>query len=138
MNILLLPSIRKRGGKVILNYKHWYPENTEINTHCDEYETDVEDVEQLKKMFSALNFKKLVTVEKEREVYNYNDEFEIGLDIVRELGYFIEIETMKNFGSVEKAREKLFEFAKSIGIDTSKPDKRGYPYLLMEKKKLIK
>lgn len=127
-------SIRKRGDKAILNYKHWYPENVEIATHCDEFETEIKNPDQLEKIFSVLNFKKLITVEKEREVYIHNDEFEIALDTVKELGHFIEIEAMKDFGSVEATREKLFEFAKYLGIDISKTDKRGYPFLLMKKR----
>lgn len=130
-------SIRKRGDKIILNYKHFYPENVETFTHCDEFETEIKNPEQLNKIFSILNLKKLITVEKEREIYA-NDEFEIALDKVKELGYFIEIEAIKDLGTVEKTREKLFEFAKNLKIDISKTDKRGYPFLLMEKKGLIK
>jgi len=130
-------SIRRRGEKVILNYKHFYPENFHTFTHCDEFETEITNLNQLNKIFSALNLKKLVTVEKEREIYK-NDEFEIALDKVKELGYFIEIEAIKDLGTVEETREKFFEFAGNLGIDTSKTDKRGYPYLLMEKKGLIK
>lgn len=131
-------SIRERAGKNILNYKHFHPENVEVTTHCDEYETLIDNPEQIEKIFSALDIKKLVTIEKEREVYIFKDEFEIALDTVKELGNFIEIETIKDFGSVEEARKKLNEFAKSFGIDASKFDKRGYPYLLMKKKGLIK
>lgn len=130
--------IRKRSNKVILTYKHYYPENAEITTYCDEFETEIKDKEQLEKIFSALDFKKLVTVEKEREVYVYNNEFEISLDIVKNLGYFIEIESMKDFGSVGTTRKKLSEWAKTLGIDISKTDKRGYPFLIMKKKGLIK
>ena len=63
--------------------------------------------------------------------------FEISLDSVKELGHFIEIEAMKDFGGVEATREKLFEFAKNLGVDTSNLDLRGYPYQLMKKKGLI-
>jgi predicted adenylyl cyclase CyaB len=132
-------SIRRRGDKNILNYKHWYLfGNSEVATHCDEFETEIKDSNQLKKIFSVLDFKKLVTVEKEREIYVYKDEFEISLDRVKELGHFIEIETIKNLGNIEETRKKLFEFAKDLEIDISKTDKRGYPYLLMKKKGLIK
>lgn len=130
--------IRKRGDKAILNYKHFHPDNAEVHTHCDEFEAEIKNPEGLKKIFSALNFKSLVTVDKEREAYNYGDEFEIALDIVKDLGYFIEIEMMKDFGSVEKARERLFRLAKLLGVDTSDPDLRGYPYLMMEKNGLVK
>jgi adenylate cyclase class IV len=60
------------------------------------------------------------------------------LDNVKELGFFIEIETIKDFDSVERAREKLFEFAQTLGIDTSNPDERGYAFLLMKKSGIIK
>lgn len=131
-------SIRKRGDKTILNYKHFIPEDAEVHTHCDEFETEIKNSEGLKKIFSAVNMKSLVTVDKEREVFIYNGEFEVALDIVKDLGYFIEIETMRDFGSVEEARKRLFELAKSLGVDTSNPDLRGYPYLMMEKKGLVR
>ncbi|MEW6295113.1 MAG: class IV adenylate cyclase [Candidatus Diapherotrites archaeon] len=132
-------SIRKRGNKAILNYKHWYyPKNSDSGTHCDEFETEISNPNQLKKIFSALDLKKLVKVEKQREVYLYKNEFEIALDKVRELGNFIEIETIKDFGNVKKAREKLFEFAGNLEIDISKIDKKGFPYLLMKRKGFLK
>lgn len=131
-------SIRIRDGKSVLNYKHWYyPENAESGTHCDEFKTQIENPDQLKKIFSALDFKKLVTVEKERELYIYNNEFEIALDLVKGLGHFIEIEAIKDFGSVEATREKLFEFAKTLGLDITKTDKKGYAFLMTKKKGLI-
>ena len=67
----------------------------------------------------------------------FQDEFEIGLDTVKDLGFFIEIESIKDFGSVEKTRKKIFEFAELLGIDHSR-ELRGYPFLLMKKKGLIK
>jgi adenylate cyclase class 2 len=130
-------SIRKRGDKAFLNYKHFYPEDGEVKTHCDEFETEIKNPEQLRKIFLALDFKELVTVEKKREIYIYDDKFEIAFDIVKDLGYFIEIEALKDFGGIKMTRERLFEFAKNLGIDISKICKRGYPYLLMEKKGLL-
>lgn len=131
-------SVRKRDDKTILNYKHYYPEDAETKTHCDEFEVEIKNLDEFKKIFSVLDFKKLVTVEKEREEYSYDDEFEIGLDTVKNLGNFIEIEAIKNLETVEKTREKLFEVAKNLGIDISKTEKVGYPYLMMKAKGLLK
>ena len=131
-------SIRKRGDKAILNYKHWYPENVETSTHCDEFEAEFKDAEKLRRIMSAINFRSLVTVEKEREMYVFEDIFEIAFDKVKGLGYFIEIEALKEFGSVEETRNKLFEFAKKLGIHVTEADKRGYPYALMKMKGWIK
>ena len=131
-------SIRERGGKAIFNYKHFYPENAETTTHCEEFETEISDAGRMNKIFSALNMKKLIVVEKERDVYIFKDEFEIALDSVKDLGKFIEIEALKDFGGVEKTRKRLLEFAGNLGIDASKADKRGYPFLLMKKNGLIR
>ncbi|MBW2982036.1 class IV adenylate cyclase [Candidatus Woesearchaeota archaeon] len=129
--------IGERGGKTILNYKHFYPEEVEVHTHCDELEFEG-DAEQLRKLFSALNFKTNIIIEKQRETYNYDDEFEIAFDKVKKLGHFIEIEALKHAENVEKTREKLFEFAKFLGIDIENSDNRGYPYLMMKLRKMIK
>lgn len=77
-------------------------------------------------------------MEKQRETYVFGSELEIALDAVDGLGYFIEIEAIKDHGSVEETRKKLFEFAAALGIDVSRADKRGYPFLLMKKNGLIK
>lgn len=130
-------SIRKRDGKTLLNYKHYYPEFAEFHTHADEFETEIKDEIQLKKIFDSLNFKSIATVEKEREVYNYNDEFEIELDFVKDLGNFVEIEAKKDFGSVTATRKRLLELARGFGLDVTKADKKGYPYLIMMKKGLL-
>ena len=107
-------SLRKRDSKAILNFKHWYPENTKYTTHCDEYETQIRDSNQLERILKALNFKKIVTVEKKRRVYNYQKKFEISLDIVKDLGYFVEVETIKDLGSVENAYKHILAFCKKL------------------------
>jgi adenylate cyclase class 2 len=131
-------SIRTRDDKAFLTYKHWHPHNSENQTHCDEYETVLSNPEQLERIFSVLNFRKLVTVEKTRELFVYNNELEIALDVVKDLGRFIEIEALKDFGGVEETRKRLIDFSARIGIPNPKMDKRGYPYELMKKKGLIK
>jgi len=131
-------SIRERGNKYILNYKHFHPENTNKFTHCDEFETEIKNPDKLKKIFSALDFKRLITVENDRELYVYNNEFEIALDKVKDLGFFIEIEALKESKNVKQTLKELFKFAKELKLDISKVDKKGYPYLMMYKKGLIK
>lgn len=128
--------IGKRGDKSLITYKHWYPENTDDTTYCDEYETEIGGIGTLKKIFSALNFKKLITVDKKQETYLFDNKFKITLDKVKNLGYFIEIEAKKDLGGIKKTRKKVFEFAKKLDLDPFKRDKRGYPYLLMKKKGL--
>jgi adenylate cyclase class 2 len=127
-------SVRRRGGKAILCYKHWHPARERIHTHADEFETEIQDPDQLEKIFRALNFGELVTVDKKREIFIFKDEFEIALDDVKGLGFFVEIEALKDLGGVDVTRKKILEFAGSIGIDTNRIDRRGYPFQLMKKK----
>lgn len=131
-------SVRKRGNRVVLNYKHFFPENVPTTTHCEEVETDVGSREALLRMLASLGFQKLVTVEKERETFDANGEFEIALDRVSELGFFVEVEALKDFGGVELTRKKVHAFASSLGLDVHSADQRGYPFLLMKKKGLLK
>jgi predicted adenylyl cyclase CyaB len=77
-------SIRKRGGKNILNYKNWYNNTQGDFTHCDEFEVEVNDSEKLSKIFSKIGIKSIV-VDKTREVYNYKDELEIDMDYKKNL-----------------------------------------------------
>jgi adenylate cyclase class 2 len=128
--------IRKTKDKNSINYKHFHPDNAEIFTHCDEIETEINSIDKIEKIFLALDFKHIITVDKEREIYQ-NKEFEIALDSIKELGYFIEIETLIDFGSVKTAREKLFEFAKTLGLKNLKELNIGYPQLLMKKKGIL-
>mgnify|MGYP001563097951 CR=1 FL=1 len=130
-------TLRHRDDKVLLNYKHWYPENTPNTTHCDEYETQVLDGKQLKSILRALNFKKFVTVEKKRATYVYKDGLEIALDEVKDLGYFIEIETIKDFGDLKKARVAIFKFARKLGLYKTTTIPGGYGAELMRKKGLL-
>lgn len=130
-------SIRKRGEHAILNYKHFHPEDVEVTTYCDEFETELGSLANAKKIFEALDMKALVKVKKEREVYVYGSDFEISLDKVEELGFFIEIEALSDLGGEEETRKRLIETASFLGLNARAADTRGYPYLLMKKKGLL-
>ena len=131
-------TLRRRDGKVILNYKHWYPEGKKYTTHCDEYQTEVSVGSQLEKILKALRFKKIVTVEKKREIFTYNDIFEIGLDEVKDLGYFIEVECMKDLGGVKRSWEEIVKFTHNLGLKRTKTIPGGYGLMLISKKGLLK
>ena len=131
-------TIRKRDGKILLNYKHWYPENVKYTTHCDEYELEVGDAKMLSKLLGALGSKKFITIDKEREVYNYKSTFEIALDKVKGLGYFMEVESLKDFGSPDKTHAEILNFTKSLGIKETKTVPGGYAAEMMRKKSLVR
>ncbi len=130
-------SLRKRDEKQLINYKHLNLGKSREVLFSDEFETIVEDVDKIKNIFSSLNFKSLVVVDKRRDIYIYNDEFEIALDFVKNLGRFMEVEAIKDFGSVENARNRILEFAKSLDLDESNIEHRGYPHLMLKEQDIL-
>ena len=129
-------SIRRRGGRAILNYKHFHPEGCDKFTHCDEIETELASPDQTEKIFAAMDIKKLITVEKEREKFVIGD-FEVSMDSVKDAGFFIEVEALKDFGGVHKTRKAIEDFAIKLGLDPVKADNRGYHYLMLKSKKIV-
>jgi len=119
-----------------LNYKKWHNEDGTKTVSCDEFETKIENLEALKKLFGNLNFKELISVEKNRSIWNYKDT-EIAIDEVKELGTFIEIEARGNFANIEEAKKHLYEVLKELGTEVGEQDFEGYPYLLLKQKGLL-
>lgn len=125
--------IGTRNGKTILCYKHYYINPDGSPHYCDEFETLVENRDQLEKIFSALKMRTVLEVDKQRETFVYKDVLEIALDNVKNLGYFIEIESLKDLGGIDKAKEEIFKAAKEIGLKELRIDGKGYVQLLYEK-----
>ncbi|MBN1169070.1 class IV adenylate cyclase [Candidatus Woesebacteria bacterium] len=131
-------SVRDRGEKLTLNYKHWYPPGKKNTTHCDEYEIVFDSIEQIEKILKALDFKKLITVDKTRWTFIHNNEIEIALDEVKGLGYFIEVEALRNKGDLKQTYNNLEEFLKSLGIKDTTIIPGGYAAEMLRRKGLMK
>lgn len=130
--------IRVKSGSGAITYKKVYFNETGWKTHADEYESKIEDTGQLEKIFSVLNFDNFLTIDKQRESFEFKDKFEIDLDIVKELGYFVEIEAMEDFGGRDATYNEIANFAKKLGLDPNKQDNDGYVLMMMKKKGLVK
>ena len=117
----------ERGNKIILNYKNWY------DHYCDEYEVEVDDSINLKKIFKVLGLEEIVYVDKIRRIYKYKDKYEISLDIVKELGYFVEIEIKKYNKDLSLEYDELLKVAKNFGLNLNNIDRRWYPYYMVYK-----
>ncbi len=127
--------IRTNPDKVVFGY------NKSINKKADgsqeyaeEYETEISQPEEFKKILNFLDFKKVVTVDKQREYWDCGD-LEIALDKIEGLGSFIEVEAKGNFENTTKAKEACLEFLKKLGIEDAESTqiKKGYSVLLLEK-----
>lgn len=131
-------SLRERGRKVSLNYKHWYPEGARNTTHCDEYEIEVENSQKMAKILKALKFSSIITVDKKRETYIYLNKLEIALDDVADLGFFIEIEAVKDFGGVVQGRQEILKFVRKLDLYEAMTVPGGYALALLKKKRQVK
>jgi adenylate cyclase class 2 len=118
-----------------LNYKKWH-NAVDKTVVCDEFETKIEDIDALRKLFENLNFRELIIVEKNRDIWNYKGT-EISIDKVKELGNFIEIEAKGNFSNIEEAKKHLYKILKELDAEVGEQDFEGYPYLLLKQKGLL-
>ena len=127
--------LRNSDGKFSLNYKNWHYGSDGKSHHCDEYETEIGNVDDTKKILSALDFKHLITVDKLRSAWRYK-EYEIALDTVEGLGDFVEIEYKGRDADVvpSEITEQMMSFLDGIGCGAIERTFKGYPYLLLEKK----
>jgi len=125
--------IRETKKGVSLNYKNWHNKKDSQVSSCDEFETNFEDINALKRILESLNFKEIIVVEKERKNWNHNNTI-ISIDKVTGLGDFIEIEADGEFESIEKAKEHLHNMLNDLNAKIGKQDFKGYPHLVLEKK----
>lgn len=128
--------IGERGNQIIVNYKHWYPEGVENNTHCDEFEVEIDDAVNMDKIFKVLDLKEIAVVDKNRFTYFYLDKYEIALDTVEELGYFVEIEVKKYDSDPLEEYEKILKTAKDLHLNLNNLDRRGYPFHIIDARKI--
>ena len=77
--------LRESEGKYSLSYKNWYFDKNGRSHYCDEYETAIESLDQLEKIFKSLNLKEVVTVDKVRQTWRFKD-YEVALDDIKGLG----------------------------------------------------
>lgn len=103
--------------------------------YAEEYETEISQPNELRKILEFLDFKKVITVEKEREIWNCGD-LEICLDKVKNLGFFIEVEAKGNFGNSIDAKKACYKFLNKLGINVTSKNiiNAGYPVLLLKYK----
>lgn len=124
--------LRDSGGKHFINYKNWHYDGSGKSHYCDEYETKIEDLNQLKKILDVLNFKPIVKVDKLRKIWIYKD-YEVAIDSVKGLTDFVEIEYIGKDEKVDpkKITEEMINFLKDIGCGKIKINYVGYPFQLL-------
>lgn len=120
--------IGERGNKNILNYKNWY------DIYCDEYEVEIDNIKNLKRIFEKIGIEELITVDKTRKTYMYKNKYEIAIDKVKKIGYYVEIEVKKYDKTIAEEYDDLLKLAKILDLNLNKQNKKGYPHILLENK----
>jgi len=126
--------IRTNPDKIIFEYDKSINKKANGEQECaEEYETEILNADEFRKILKFLDFKYVVTVDKQREYWDCGD-LEIALDKIKDLGDFIEVEAKGNFENSERAKEACLKFLNNLGINnTDDFDKKGYPVLLLDK-----
>lgn len=103
-----------------------------------ELETIVKKGKTMKKILKILEFREIFTVKKERELYEIpfkGDKIEALIDyipILRE--HFIEVEALaESKDEIKKARGRLFQFLKQIGIKKEQSIQKSYLELIADR-----
>lgn len=125
--------LRETNKGASLDYKHFYPENTEKTDYCDEFQSEVNNVNAIRKIFKSLDFKESVIVEKSRTIWEFK-EVEIAVDNVKELGFFIELEAKNDFENPKEGKKFLYNILNELNAEVGEEDLRGYPFLALEKR----
>lgn len=125
--------LRETNKGASLTYKHFYPENVENTDYCDEFQSIIDNVNAIKKIFESLNFKEIIIVEKLRSVWEYKG-VKISIDNVKGLGMFIELEAKIDFEDPKEGKKFLYNILTELNADVGKEKLRGYPFYILEKK----
>ena len=124
--------LRSENGKYSITYKNWHYQKDGRSYHADEYESVIDNIKGLKKLFKALDFNTLTTVNKIRKTWIYKD-YEISLDTVENLGDFVEIEFKGESQNPDhkKISVEMVEFLRKLDCGKIKKNNGGYPFLLL-------
>ncbi len=126
------------NGKYYITYKNYHYSSNMKSNLCDEYESKIENIHQLKNILNILNFKPVITVNKIRDIWEFKD-YEISRDSVELLGTFLEIEYKKEDNKKpEIIIKEMINFLNKIGVGKIERNYLGYPYLLLNKFKKYK
>jgi adenylate cyclase class 2 len=120
--------LRDSNGKFSINYKNWHFDKDGKTNDCDEYETKIEDLNSLRKIFTALDIKTITTVDKKRQIWLYKD-FEIAVDEVNDLGNFVEVEYKGDDMDPKTITNRMVRFLKDLGCGKISRNYQGYPFL---------
>lgn len=127
--------IRNTNDEKTINYKNWSNNDSNNKISCKEIEIGIDDYNGMIEMLEALDFKKIIVVEKIRNSWEYNGII-ISLDSINNLGDFVELEFKTNlFDNEEDSLNYIKETINNLNIKVGEQIFAGYPQLVMNKDK---
>lgn len=94
-----------------------------------EYELQISDAEEMKKIINQLGFTKVFTLTKKR-IPGRLEEFGLCLDDVKELGKYLEVEVISD--NPDEGKEKIRQLMTRLGIDDREVEHRGYGAIILQ------
>lgn len=102
---------------------------TERQGAWEEYELEIDNVKEAKKILQRIDFVEVLTLTKER-ISGKLGEFNFNLDNIKELGSYIEVELISN--NSKEAQDKIKQFLFRLGISEEQLERRGYVEIIFE------
>ena len=124
--------VRNKDNEYTITYKDDIYEKRKW-IYSDEYETKIESIDIMKKIFDKLGLVKFIEIDNEKETY-ITDKYEIVLENVKDLGLFMEVEycTKKNV-DIKMIKKEIQKFIDDLGIHVSKELNMGKPEMYLKK-----
>lgn len=127
--------LRETANGASINYKHYHRESPDkAADFCDEFQTKIENIDAIKKIFENLNFRDAIIVEKLRSTWGFKN-VEIAIDNIKGLGFYVEIESKREFTDPKVEKQHLFNILFELNAEVGQEDVHGYAFALLKKQK---
>ena len=131
--------VRKKPDKFEVNFKKkkksLYSDDIVVKEEFEFILNNQDDVDDLLALFRDLGFEQWIKKRKTSESYTHKKDKRIIIELnkVAHLGYFIEIEYLCTKSEVPKAKKKIRQTLKQLGIKSNQVDNTGYTKMLWDK-----
>lgn len=131
--------IRYDGKKYVLNFKkrlkNLFSKDIVVKEEFEFELSDIGRIDNFLFFLEDLGFKEWVKKRKYVESYLYKKDKRVVIEInkVEHLGYYLEIEYLAKKSEVEKAKKKIRQVLKELGIKKNQIDNVGYTRRLYDK-----
>lgn len=131
--------IRATKDEFEVNFKKWlkkyWSKDIVVKQEFEFKLRGKEEVEDLLALFRDLGFREWVKKIKKNETYQHKKDKRLSIEInkVKHLGYFMEIEYLCQRWEMRKARKKIRQVLKELGIKQEQINNKGYTKMLWDK-----